>query len=185
MGLPRKGRPRRRPSPMNPGQRQHLFPKMGTIVVVADSTLVRLGSIAERRWGLLTTAQAEDAGVSRKQLARMASAGAIERVAQGVYRMAGAPRQDHEAIYATSLALGGATYSGVFTLLPILTGNGRAHHGDILRSVADLADAGKITPILDPQPYSLAAVADAHRAVAAGTAHGKVVVHVRGVARKS
>lgn len=84
---------------------------MGTIVVVADSTLVRLGSIAERRWGLVTTAQAEDAGVRRKQLARMASAGAIERVAQGVYRMAGAPPQDHEAIYATWLALGGATAS--------------------------------------------------------------------------
>jgi hypothetical protein len=82
---------------------------MGTIVVVANSTLVRLGSIAERRWGLITTAQAEDADVSRKQLARMASAGAIERVARGVYRMAGAPPQDHEAIYATWLALGGAT----------------------------------------------------------------------------
>jgi hypothetical protein len=39
----------------------------------------------------------------------MASAGAIERVAQGVYRMAGAPPQHHEAIYATWLALGGAT----------------------------------------------------------------------------
>jgi predicted transcriptional regulator of viral defense system len=82
---------------------------MGTIVVVADSTLARLGSIAERRWGLVTTAQAETVGVSRKQLARMASAGAIERVAQGVYRMAGAPQQDHEAIYATWLALDGAT----------------------------------------------------------------------------
>jgi predicted transcriptional regulator of viral defense system len=78
---------------------------------MADSTLVRLGSIAERRWGLVTTAQAQDAGVSRKQLSRMASAGAIERVAQGVYRMAGAPPQDHEAIYATWLALGGATAS--------------------------------------------------------------------------
>lgn len=76
---------------------------------MADSTLVRLGSIAERRWGLVTTARAEDAGVSRKQLSRMASAGAIERVAQGVYRMPGAPRQDHESTYATWLALGGAT----------------------------------------------------------------------------
>lgn len=90
-------------------RRQHLFLKTGTIVVVADSTIVRLGSIAERRWGLVTTAQAEDAGVSRKQLSRMASAGAIERVVQGVYRMAGAPPQDHEAIYAAWLALGGAT----------------------------------------------------------------------------
>jgi Transcriptional regulator, AbiEi antitoxin len=87
---------------------QLLSPEVGTIVVVADSTLARLGSVAERRWGLVTTAQAENAGVSRKQLARMASAGAIERVAQGVYRMAGAPQQDHEAIYAAWLALGGA-----------------------------------------------------------------------------
>lgn len=76
---------------------------------MADSTLARLGSIAERRWGLVTTAQAGDAGVSRKQLSRMAAAGAIERVAQGVYRMAGAPPQNHETIYATWLALGGAT----------------------------------------------------------------------------
>lgn len=82
---------------------------MGTIVVMADSTLAQLGAIAERRWGLLTTSQAESAGVSRKQLSRMASAGALERVTQGVYRISGAPRQEHEALYATWLALGGAT----------------------------------------------------------------------------
>jgi predicted transcriptional regulator of viral defense system len=79
------------------------------MVVVADATLVRLGAIADRRWGLLTTAQAQAVGVTRKQLSRMASTGVIERVAQGVYRMAGAPTMDHEAIYATWLALGGAT----------------------------------------------------------------------------
>ena len=76
---------------------------------MADSTLARLGSIAERRWGLFTTAQAEAAGVARKQLVRMAASGAIERLAHGVYRTAGAPPQTHEAIYATWLALGGAT----------------------------------------------------------------------------
>lgn len=76
---------------------------------MADATLVRLGAIAEQRWGLVTTAQAEDAGVTRKLLSRMASSGAIERVAQGVYRMAGAPPQEHESVYATWLALGGAT----------------------------------------------------------------------------
>ena len=78
---------------------------------MADSTLVALGSIAQRRWGLFTTAQAEDAGIARKQLSRMASTGVIERVAHGVYRMAGSPTQDHEAIYATWLALAGATAS--------------------------------------------------------------------------
>lgn len=86
-----------------------MFPGTGTIIVVADSTLVLLGFIAERRWGLFTTAEAEAAGVARKILSRMASTGVIERVSHGVYRMAGAPRQEHEAIYATWLALGGAT----------------------------------------------------------------------------
>lgn len=90
-------------------RRQHLFPKQDTIDVVADSTLTRLGSIAERRWGMFTTAQAETVGVARKQLVRMTASGAIERLAQGVYRMGGAPPQDHESIYATWLALGGAT----------------------------------------------------------------------------
>lgn len=92
-------------------RQQHLFPEVGTIVVVADSTLVALGSIAERRWGLFTTAQAEAAGIARKQLSRMASTGAIERLVHGVYRMAGSPPQEHESIYATWLALGGATAS--------------------------------------------------------------------------
>lgn len=83
--------------------------KSAYAVVMSDSTLVALGSIAERRWGLFTTAQAEGAGIARKQLSRMASTGAIERVTHGVYRMAGAPPHEHEAIYATWLALGGAT----------------------------------------------------------------------------
>jgi NADPH:quinone reductase-like Zn-dependent oxidoreductase len=76
------------------------------------------------------------------------------------------------------LSFRGATYSGVFTLLPILTGNGRAHHGEILRSVAGLADDGAITPILDLRPYDLASVANAHHAVASGSARGKVVVRI-------
>ena len=117
--------------------RQHLFPKVGTIVVVADATLTRLGAIAERRWGLVTTAQAEAAGVARKQLSRMASTGAIERVAQGVYRMAGAPAQDHEAIYATWLALGGAadsrTADGVATIVAAGTTAAALHEiGDFI-----------------------------------------------------
>ncbi|WP_203338645.1 type IV toxin-antitoxin system AbiEi family antitoxin domain-containing protein [Nocardioides limicola] len=76
---------------------------------MAAVTLTTLGAIAEQRWGLLTTAQAEAAGVSRQQLSRWSTSGVLERVAQGVYRMAGAPPQDHESIYATWLALGGAT----------------------------------------------------------------------------
>lgn len=97
-------------SSVDPGSSlQLLFPKMGTIDVVSDSTVSRLGVLAERRWGMFTTAQAESVGVSRKQLVRMTANGVLERLTQGVYRMAGAPPQDHESIFATWLALGGAT----------------------------------------------------------------------------
>jgi NADPH:quinone reductase len=76
------------------------------------------------------------------------------------------------------LSFRGATYSGVFTLLPLLTGQGRAHHGEILAQAATLADAGLLTPIVDPVAYSLETVADAHRAVETGKSAGKVIVRV-------
>lgn len=76
---------------------------------MAQATLATLASLAEQRWGLVTTAQAKALGVTRQQMSRWANSGVLERVAQGVYRMAGAPPQEHESIYATWLALGGAT----------------------------------------------------------------------------
>jgi NADPH2:quinone reductase len=82
------------------------------------------------------------------------------------------------------LSFRGATYSGVFTLLPLLTGKGRAHHGEILAQAAALADAGLLTPIVDPAAYYLETVADAHRAVETGKSQGKVVVRVGDTARR-
>ncbi|MGW7381095.1 zinc-dependent alcohol dehydrogenase family protein [Streptomyces sp. NPDC054794] len=76
------------------------------------------------------------------------------------------------------LSFRGATYSGVFTLLPLLTGRGREHHGEIMREAAALADAGALEPLLDPRRFSLADVADAHAAVESGTARGKIVIDV-------
>src|SRR5690242_17397976 len=76
------------------------------------------------------------------------------------------------------LSFRGATYSGVFTLLPLLTGSGRAHHGEILRAAAQLADAGRLRPFVDPSGYDLASVMDAHALVESGSATGKVVVTI-------
>jgi NADPH:quinone reductase-like Zn-dependent oxidoreductase len=73
------------------------------------------------------------------------------------------------------LSFRGATYSGVFTLLPLLTGFGQAHHGEILREIASLVDAGKIRPLLNQQRFSSASIDAAHALVEAG-ALGKVVV---------
>ncbi|MCB0909561.1 MAG: type IV toxin-antitoxin system AbiEi family antitoxin domain-containing protein [Nocardioidaceae bacterium] len=91
---------------------------------MADSTVARLAAIAERRWGMFTTAQAEANGVPRKVLSRMTTSGALVRVAQGVYRLAGAPAQEHEPIYATWLALGGATTPRTDTGVPSVVAAG-------------------------------------------------------------
>jgi NADPH:quinone reductase len=73
------------------------------------------------------------------------------------------------------LSFRGATYSGVFTLLPLLTGIGQAHHGEVLREVAALADAGELKPLLNERRFAPADVAEAHALVESG-ALGKVVV---------
>ncbi|MFI9356017.1 zinc-dependent alcohol dehydrogenase family protein [Streptomyces lydicus] len=76
------------------------------------------------------------------------------------------------------LSFRGATYSGVFTLLPLLTGRGREHHGEIMREAAALVDVGALKPLLDPRHFTLAEVAAAHAAVESGTAQGKVVIDI-------
>jgi NADPH:quinone reductase-like Zn-dependent oxidoreductase len=76
------------------------------------------------------------------------------------------------------LSFRGATYSGVFTLLPLITGQGREHHGEILAEVAALVESGALRPLVHPGTFELAEAAEAHEALAARTAPGKVVVTV-------
>jgi NADPH:quinone reductase len=76
------------------------------------------------------------------------------------------------------LSFRGATYSGVFTLLPMLTGKGRAHHGDILRAATKLAEAGKLTPLLSGERFTFETALQAHMAVESGKTVGKVVVEI-------
>jgi len=78
------------------------------------------------------------------------------------------------------LSFRGATYSGVFTLLPMLTGKGRAHHGEILREVKKLVEAGELVPLVDERRFKLETAMEAHALVESGEALGKVVVEVGG-----
>lgn len=73
------------------------------------------------------------------------------------------------------LSFRGATYSGVFTLLPLITGEGRAHHGEILAAAAKLADEGKLKPLLSSEHFNPSTISHAHARVASGSL-GKVVV---------
>ena len=76
------------------------------------------------------------------------------------------------------LSFRGATFSGVFTLLPILTGEFREHHGEIMEQATTLAEAGQLVPLLDPTSFTLDTAEAAHALVAEGRARGKVVVSV-------
>jgi NADPH:quinone reductase-like Zn-dependent oxidoreductase len=76
------------------------------------------------------------------------------------------------------LSFRAATYSGVFTLLPLLSGKGRAAHGKIMREAAKLVEAGQLQVDLDPGRYTLDSVNEAHRALTEGSARGKVVVEI-------
>jgi NADPH2:quinone reductase len=76
------------------------------------------------------------------------------------------------------LSFRAASYSGVFTLLPMLTGEGRAHHGEILREAARLVAAGKVAPRVDPRHFTLATVDDAYRALESNSAAGKIVIDI-------
>lgn len=75
------------------------------------------------------------------------------------------------------LSFRGASYSGVFTLLPLLTGEGRAHHGEILKRAAELADEGKLTPLLNNKQFSSSDIAAAHADVERGVL-GKTVIEL-------
>jgi NADPH:quinone reductase len=76
------------------------------------------------------------------------------------------------------LSFRAATYSGVFTLLPMLTGQGRAHHGEIMREASRLVSAGNIVPRVDPRHFDFETAAEAYRNVEHREASGKIIVDV-------
>lgn len=78
------------------------------------------------------------------------------------------------------LSFRAATYSGVFTLLPMLTGKGRAHHGEILREATDMIEAGKIVPRIDQRHFTLDTVLDAYASLRNRAASGRLVVDLPG-----
>jgi len=76
------------------------------------------------------------------------------------------------------LSFRGASYSGVFTLLPLLTGEGRAAHGHILEAAAQLGAQGRLRPVVHGTPFPLDEAARALSRVTHGVPAGKVVIQV-------
>lgn len=76
------------------------------------------------------------------------------------------------------LSFKAASYSGVFTLHPLLTGEGRAHHGEILAAATTIIEAGGLVPRLDPRRFTLESAEVAYEAIRTRSAAGKLVVDI-------
>lgn len=70
-----------------------------------EDRLLRLADVASGQWGLFTSAQAKALGVTPQQLARLANSEVVERLRQGVYRLAGVPEDRRTSLRAAWLAL--------------------------------------------------------------------------------
>ena len=66
----------------------------------------------------------------------------------------------------------------VFMLIPMIHDYKRENHVAILRAIADIVDAGALTPVLDSEVFTLDQVSDAHARLASGKAMGKIVIDV-------
>ncbi|MBO1541049.1 zinc-dependent alcohol dehydrogenase family protein [Pseudomonas sp. OA65] len=76
------------------------------------------------------------------------------------------------------LSFRGASYSGVFTLMPLLTGKGREHHGHLLRDAAALVESGQLRVNVNQRRFGLGEVNEAFAQVAEGRGAGKTVVEI-------
>ncbi len=74
------------------------------------------------------------------------------------------------------IALKSLSFHSILMLIPLCHGINHASHGRILTEIAELVDAGKITPIIDESDYSIWEVAKAHDHLASGKAVGKITL---------
>lgn len=80
---------------------------------------------------------------------------------------------DLNLMYAKGLNL-----HSVLMLIPLMTGEGRAHYGDILFEFKKLIEAGMMKPLLDERHFTLADAAEAHEYLEGGKHKGKVVISI-------
>ncbi|MCL1077960.1 quinone oxidoreductase [Parashewanella spongiae] len=74
------------------------------------------------------------------------------------------------------VALKSLSFHSVLMLIPLCHGLNHASHGRILTYIAELVDAGKITPIIDESNFSIWEVAKAHDLLESGKAVGKITL---------
>lgn len=80
---------------------------------------------------------------------------------------------DLTLMYARGLSL-----HSVLTLIPLMTGVGRDHYGNILFEIKKLVEAGQIKPLLHDKIFNWKEVAEAHKLLESGQQKGKVALVV-------
>lgn len=76
------------------------------------------------------------------------------------------------------LSFKGASYSGVFALMPLLSGEGRKRHGQILRQASDMVETGALRPYLSPERFTLETAFSAYKATSERRSRGKIAVDI-------
>lgn len=74
------------------------------------------------------------------------------------------------------LSFRGGTYSGVFTLAPLLSGEGRAHHAEILEKATLLANSGQLKPAVNPKDFSFENIEEAYSGLENHTLKNRAIV---------
>jgi NADPH2:quinone reductase len=80
---------------------------------------------------------------------------------------------DLTLMYARGLSL-----HSVLMLIPLMTGVGRDHYGQILAEITKLVEKGEIKPLIDGRIFNWKDISEAHKLVESGLQKGKVVVLV-------
>jgi NADPH2:quinone reductase len=78
----------------------------------------------------------------------------------------------------TTMYLKGQSLHSVLMLIPLITGEGRAHYGDILFQVKKLVEDGYVKPLLHKEVFSLDKISQAHALLESGKQQGKIAVQI-------
>jgi len=110
----------------------------------AVDVLEALELVGSTQWGMVTTAQAREAGVSKMQLSRLSDRGTVQRVRHGVYALPSADTGPLQGLRAAWLATGSRP-AGVQPLALVSGESAASVHGlgDLLPSKYEFTSASR------------------------------------------
>jgi predicted transcriptional regulator of viral defense system len=113
-------------------------------LMYAVDVLETLELVGSTQWGLVTTAQAHGAGVSKMQLSRLSDRGTVQRVRHGVYALPSADTGPLQGLRAAWLATGSGP-AGTQPLAVVSGESAAAVHGlgDLLPSKYEFTSASR------------------------------------------